>query len=151
MGNGTEPVELTVLCMVCDGDRILLQNRVNPNWHGVTFPGGHVEKGESFVAAVKREILEETGLTIHEPRLCGVKWFLNDDGSRYIVLLYKTDRFEGELVSSDEGEMIWIDRAELDNYNLVNDFREHLRVFDDESVSEFVYERSNDDWIPKLY
>ena len=58
----TENVELTVLCLIEDGDRILLQNRVDRDWQGYTLPGGHVEPGESFVDAVIREMKEETGL-----------------------------------------------------------------------------------------
>lgn len=42
MGN-TEKTELTVMCMICDGTKILVQDRVNKDWPGVTFPGGHVE------------------------------------------------------------------------------------------------------------
>ncbi|MBQ7431883.1 MAG: DUF3427 domain-containing protein [Lachnospiraceae bacterium] len=53
----TENVELTVLCLIQDGDKILLQNRVKKDWKGYTLPGGHVEHGESFVDAVKRESL----------------------------------------------------------------------------------------------
>ncbi len=52
----TENTELTVLCLIEDGDKILLQNRVNNDWHGYALPGGHVESGESFVDAVIREI-----------------------------------------------------------------------------------------------
>ena len=52
----TENVELTVLCLIQDGDWILLQNRVKRDWQGYTLPGGHVEPGESFVDAVKREM-----------------------------------------------------------------------------------------------
>ena len=36
------PVTLTNMCMICDGDRILVQERTDPDWPGVTFPGGHV-------------------------------------------------------------------------------------------------------------
>lgn len=82
-----ERAVVTVLCMVYDGDMILLQDRVKNDWHGYTFPGGHVEKEESFVRAVIREIREETGLTIREPRLCGVKQF-QTDGMRDILYYY---------------------------------------------------------------
>ena len=48
MGN-TEKTELTVMCMICDGTKILVQDRVNKDWPGVTFPGGHVEPGETQI------------------------------------------------------------------------------------------------------
>lgn len=148
-----EKAIVTVLCMVYDGNKILLQDRVKKDWRGVTFPGGHVEKDESFVQAVIREMYEETGLTIKEPKLCGVKQFQTDEDERYIVLLFKTDKFEGKLVSSNEGEMRWIDRDSLNGYALVNDFMELLKVFDCDCYSEFMYERSesDNDWVIRLY
>lgn len=69
----TETVTLTNMCMICDGDKILVQDKIGDVWGGVTFPGGHVEKGESFTDAVIREVFEETGLTIRSPQLCGIK------------------------------------------------------------------------------
>ena len=148
-----EKAIVTVLCMVYNGNKILLQDRVKKDWRGLTFPGGHVEKEESFIQAVIREIYEETGLTIREPKLCGVKQFQTDEDERYIVLLFKTDKFEGTLISSDEGEMRWIDRDSLNDYKLVNDSMDLLKVFDSDCYSEFMYERSNsgDDWLVKLY
>ena len=59
----TERVELTVLCMLHRGNEILHQNRQKKDWCGFTFPGGHVEPGESIVDAVLREMREETGRT----------------------------------------------------------------------------------------
>ena len=53
---------LTNMCMVYDENRILVQDRMNPDWPGITFPGGHVEPKESFVESVIREVKEETGL-----------------------------------------------------------------------------------------
>lgn len=149
----SEKAIVTVLCMVYKDDKILLQDRIKKDWCGLTFPGGKVEKEESFVQAVIREVHEETGLTISEPKLCGVKQFQTDEDERYIVFLFKTDKFEGTLISSDEGEMKWINRASLDECNLVDDFKELLQVFDSESYNEFMYERkkSGDDWIIKLY
>ncbi|WP_160688148.1 8-oxo-dGTP diphosphatase [Clostridium sp. C2-6-12] len=149
----SEKAIVTVLGMVYDGDRILLQNRIKKDWRGFTFPGGHVEKEESFVQAIIREIYEETGLAIREPKLCGVKQFQTDEDERYIVLLFKTDKFEGTLTSSEEGEMKWIHRDSLKDYKLVEDFMELLKVFDSDGYSEFMYERNKlgEDWIVKLY
>ena len=68
MSHPTERCELTNLCMITDAEnRILVQDRTDPSWPGICFPGGHVEPGESFVASVIREVQEETGLTITIP------------------------------------------------------------------------------------
>ena len=64
-----ESCVLTNMCMVYDGDRILVQDRGNPDWPGITFPGGHVEPNESFVRSVIREVKEETGLDITDVQL----------------------------------------------------------------------------------
>lgn len=146
----TENVELTTLCLIYRGDEILLQNRIKKDWRGYTLPGGHVEKGESITKSVIREMKEETGLDIYEPRLCGVKQFPIDDG-RYVVFLYKTDKFEGELASSDEGKVEWVKRSEIDKIDTVSDFTEMLRVFDEDALSEFQYVIEDGEWIAKLY
>ncbi len=147
-----EKAIVTVLCMIYDGNKILLQDRIKEDWRGFTFPGGHVEKEESFVRAVIREMKEETGLTIKEPRICGVKQFQTEEDERYIILLFKTNQFEGTLTSSEEGEMRWIDRESLKDYVLVNDFMELLKIFDSDSYNEFMYERTSaDDWVVRLY
>ena len=132
-----ETVVLTNMCMIYDGQgNILVQDRLDPNWPGVTFPGGHVEPGESFTKAVIREVWEETGLTIEAPKLCGLKQFPEDDGTRYIVMLYKTDKFSGELRSSDEGKVFWIRRSELEQFQLPVSFDQMIRVFEDDAINE---------------
>ena len=149
MGHSTENVELTVLCLIQDGNRLLLQNRVKEDWKGYTFPGGHVEPGESFVAAVVREMKEETGLDIINPRMVGIKQF-PITGGRYIVLLFKATEFSGEVVSSEEGEMEWIDIDELSRVNVVEDFRDLLKVINDPELTEFQYTIEGDEWITHL-
>lgn len=146
----TERAELTVLCLICDEDRILLQNRVKRDWQGYTLPGGHVEPGESFTQAVIREMKEETGLDIRHPVLCGVKQF-PIEGGRYIVLLYKASQFSGTLCSSEEGEMRWISRSELPKLALVDDFAKLLKVMEDETLSEFQYVIEGGKWEVKQF
>lgn len=141
----TENVELTCLCMIYQDDKILLQNRVKKDWCGYTLPGGHIEPGESFVDGVIREMKEETGLTIRHPKLCGVKQF-PIEGGRYLVFLYKTDEFDGEVVSSEEGQMEWICRKDLESFSVVSDFAELLKVMDAENLTEFQYVIENDEW-----
>ena len=137
----SEKAIFTNMCMIYDDNvNILVQDRINPNWPGITFPGGHVDVTESFSKSVIREVYEETGLTIKEPALCGVKQFQTRDNERYIVLFYKTNQFEGRLESSREGEVFWIPRAELFNYELANDFEQMLEVFESDDLSEFYYD-----------
>jgi len=146
-----EQAIFTNLCMVYDHDgNILVQDRRDPDWPGLCFPGGHVEPGESFVESVIREVWEETGLTIENPKLCGTKQFQTRRGERYVVLFYKTDRFSGELKSSDEGEVFWIPRTDLLNYTLCDDFPDMVRVFEEDDLSEFFYYTEKGDWKLKL-
>ena len=110
----SEQAIFTNLCMVYDdAGNILVQDRLDPTWPGICFPGGHVEPGESFVESVIREVWEETGLRIENPILCGTKQFQTQKGERYVVFFYKTNRFSGQLKSSDEGKVFWIPRADL--------------------------------------
>lgn len=141
----TEKVELTVLCLVRKGEKYLLQDRIKNDWRGYTLPGGHIEPEESIVDAVIREMKEETGLTIRNPKLCGVKQF-PIEGGRYIVFLFSADEFEGELVSSVEGKMHWVDKNELDKVNTVSDFHELLEVMLDDKLNEFLYVIEDGEW-----
>lgn len=68
-----EKVEFTNMCMIQDNDKVVVINRKANDWPGITFPGGHVEDGESFTDAIIREIKEEINLNIYSPQLCGIK------------------------------------------------------------------------------
>ncbi len=145
----TENVELTVLCLLTDGNKILLQNRVKRDWQGYALPGGHVEPGESFVDAVIREMKEETGLDIHGPRLVGVKQFPIENG-RYVVLLFKAELFFGTLTSSEEGQMEWVAIDRLPGLKTVDDLGDLLRVMNSPDLSEFQYIVDGDEWTVSL-
>ena len=138
-----EEVELTNMCMVCDGKgNVLVQNKKGDRtWHGWNFPGGHVEQGEFVTPSVVREIREETGLMIENPKLCGIKEFHKEqDGKRFIVFLYVACRFSGELRASDEGDVFWYPLSELKrSKELADGFSEMLPVFTSDEISEVFY------------
>ena len=125
-------VELTNMVMVEDKTtgKVLVQERIK-SWKGISFPGGHVEPGESFVDSATREIKEETGLDIRNLQSCGViHWAHNRNFNRYIVFLYKTSDFSGELLpETDEGRVFWIEPDKLKDMNLSSNFANYLPMF----------------------
>lgn len=143
--------EIANMCVIQDGTKVLVEDRKDPKWPGIAFPGGHVEPGESITASVIREVKEETGLTIEHPTLCGIKDWTRDDGSRYLLFFYKTDKFSGELQSSEEGEVFWAELDALPRMNLAEDMEANLRVFLEDTISEFYYDRQNGGWESQLF
>ena len=121
---------LSNMCMVYKGERILVIDRVKSDWPGLSFPGGHVEKGETLEESVIREIKEETGLTLHSVKFCAIKEWDWGDNVRYLGLLYKSDDFSGEIKSSEEGKVFWINKSEINNYKLSDDFLELFELIE---------------------
>lgn len=146
-----ESAIFTTLCMLSDSNgNILVEDRKDPDWSGLCFPGGHVEPGESFTEAAVREMREETGLTVLDPILCGVKQFQTKNGARYVVFFYKATRWTGTIQSSDEGEVFWISKKDLHKYKTVTDFTEMLKVMESDTLNEFYYFTDNGNWGIKL-
>lgn len=145
--NKTENTIFTNMCMICDGKNVLVQNRVGPTWPGIALPGGHVEYGEPFTDAVIREVFEETGLTVSNLQMCGVKDWMRDDGTRYVVFLYKTNTFTGTLKSSEEGEVMWVPFSELQNMNLSHSLYATLKLFFEDNLTEHFFYKENGEWI----
>ena len=146
-----EKAIFTNLCMISDGKgNVLVEDRKDSSWPGICFPGGHVEPGEAFTDSVVREVFEETGLTIRDPRLCGVKQFPTESGARYVVFFYKATQFTGQIKSSDEGEVFWVPRDQLAQYRCVSDFLDMIQVMESPELNEFQYVVRGDDWQIRL-
>jgi len=110
--------------------RVALIERTT-SWCGWAFPGGHVEEGEAFTDAVKREVYEETGLTLKSVSLCGVKDWIKDDGSRGVVFLYKSSDFDGELTASDEGKVMWVPLCDIGTLELASGMMSLVSIMDE--------------------
>ena len=104
---------LTNMCMICNGEYILVQDRTKGNYTGVVFPGGHIEEDETLTDAVIREVLEETGLRIQEPKLCGIYDWMTETKARYLVFIYQAENFSGTLKASEEGAVRWVLKEEF--------------------------------------
>lgn len=131
---------LTNMCMICNGDKILVQDKINSSYTGVTFPGGHVENGEALADAMIREVFEETGLTIRNPLLCGVYNWICENGDRYFVFLYKTTEFSGVLRSSDEGRVRWISKDTFLDEKLAQGMDKVFEIINNKMYTECFYD-----------
>lgn len=138
-GFAVPEIELTNMCMIYDktNNKVLVQERTK-SWKGISFPGGHVEDGESIVESTIREIKEETGLTISNLKACGVIYLYNEENQdRYFVFNFKTDTYSGELIDeTDEGKVYWVDVEKLPHMNLSSGLKERLPMFFEEKYIE---------------
>ena len=138
----SQKVILTCMCQISNCDNILILDKVNNSYTGVTFPGGHIEETESLTDAVIREVYEETGLTVKNPVMCGIYDWIQDDGTRYFVFLYCANEFSGELHSSDEGEVKWIKKTDFLIQPLAHDMKAVFEIINNEKISECFFEIS---------
>ena len=146
-----EQIELTNMCMIYDNEgNVVVQDKIGKSWGGITFPGGHVEKGESFVDSVIREVKEETGLDIKHPKLCGIKWWRVDKNKRYVAILFKTNEYSGKLKSSIEGKTFWASLYEIPKMKLAPDFDIMLKVFTNNDFCDYESIKVKDEWISIL-
>jgi len=114
----------TNMCMIVDGHgRMLVLNRAKSDWPGLTFPGGHLEEDETLLESVIREVKEETGLKITSPYYRGYILWVNDKKKICeIAYLFLADQYEGEIISSVEGEAFFVDTNNYQQYALSTDF-----------------------------
>lgn len=84
-------------------------------WNGL---GGKIEAGETPEECVIREVYEESGLSIRNPRLCGLLMFPAFKGNDWYVFVFTAQEFTGELIESPEGRLEWIPNDRVLNLNL---------------------------------
>ena len=102
----------TTLCYIERGGQYLMLHRVkkendlnHDKWVGV---GGKFEANESPDECLRREVLEETGLTLTDYRCRGVVTFVSDEWEGEYMYLYTATGFEGKLRECDEGTLEWV-------------------------------------------
>ncbi|MGM9642411.1 MAG: 8-oxo-dGTP diphosphatase [Eubacteriales bacterium] len=128
-------------------DTVLLQDRTK-RFCGGSFPGGHLENGESVYDSCIREIKEETGLTIESLVPCGMVHWNKKDSVHEFIFCYRTSRFSGTLCQCEEGRNYWVERTKLAGENLTSWFRKQLPIFFASDYTELshIYDEETDSY-----
>ena len=112
----------TTLCYLRkDGKYLMLHRTKKENdlnhdkWVGV---GGKFENNESPDECLRREVLEETGLTLTDYRCRGVVTFVSDEWEGEYMYLYTATGFTGEMRECDEGTLEWVPIEDVPNLPL---------------------------------
>lgn len=105
------------------GARYLLTVRGERESHApgtLSLPGGKVESGDAtqdtLEVALKREILEETGVTADSPVYLESKWFRADDGEAVVDVVFLCEYAGGDAAARDPievAEVLWLTAAEV--------------------------------------
>lgn len=113
---------LATLCYVKrDGCTLMIHRNKKANdihegkWNGL---GGKFETGETPEECVIREVLEESGLCIRDPKLCGLLMFPNFKGNDWYVFVFTAKEFTGGLTDSPEGHLEGIPDNKIPDLNL---------------------------------
>ncbi len=129
------PFKNTTLCYIEKDDCYLMLHRTKKEndenrdkWIGI---GGKFEAGESPEDCLLREVIEETGLSLHTFRYRGIVTFVSDslEATEYMHLFTSSD-FSGELKECDEGELEWLKKEKLYELTLWEGDRIFLDLLD---------------------
>lgn len=110
----------TTLCHIERDGKYLMLHRVKKEndlnrdkWVGI---GGKFEDKESPEDCNRREVSEETGLTLHAARYCGIVTFISDKWETEYMHIFHSSDFSGTVKICDEGDLEWVDKKDI--YNL---------------------------------
>ena len=127
----------TTLCYLERGDEYLMLHRTkkendenHDKWIGV---GGKFEANESPEDCMRREIFEETGLTVTDYRYRGIVTFVSDIYEPQYMHLFTVSGWTGEARECDEGELAWIQKQELFDLTLWEGDRIFLKLLQEDA------------------
>lgn len=123
-------VDTVSLILIREGRVLVEKRRIDKATYpgAVVIPGGHVEPGESYTDACRRELREELGVecrgfTFVDKILCVTD--VEDQMNRW----YICEEWVGEPVCTEAEEVFWIGRGEVDRLDLEEDHRVVSRLF----------------------
>ncbi|TWT13221.1 NUDIX domain-containing protein [Planomicrobium sp. CPCC 101079] len=136
---GNIAIQLMSMCLVQDGDRVLLINRpAEKGFPGFIGPGGKVDFPESPTEGAIREVFEETGLVVKKIVYKGLDEYTDSSAnSRYMVFNYLATEFEGDMLEAPpEGELAWVPIKEALDLPMQPWFKKRFPLFFEEETFE---------------
>lgn len=110
-------MRMTTLCYIEQDGKYLMLHRTKKKkdinkdkWIGV---GGHAEEGEGPEECLLREVKEETGLTLTSYQFRGLITFISNECEPELMCLFTADEFTGELITCNEGDLVWVDKTQV--------------------------------------
>lgn len=139
-------VKFWTVCMVQDGDAVLLLDRQHDNQKGFIPPGGKVEFPESFTASAIREVKEETGLAVSDLVYKGLYKYVNPEkNDRYMIFNYISNSFAGELLKdAPEGKPVWVPIEDACQLPMMGSIKKRFPLFFEEGTFEIQVEWDNE-------
>ena len=115
-------MQATTLIYLEQADSYLMMHRISKKqdmnrdkWIGI---GGHIEEGETPEECIRRETLEETGLTLGHIDFRGMITFVSDRFGSEVMYLFHSRDFSGQPAECDEGKLEWVAKSRLSELNL---------------------------------
>lgn len=133
---------LWTVCLIQQGDYVLLLDRQHDDFKGFIPPGGKVEFPESLTEAAIREVKEETGLDVCNLRYKGLYEYVNPvKNDRYMIYNYLTTSFSGTLLeNTQEGKPVWVHVNEVPRLPMQASIRRRFPLFFEEGTFEIQVE-----------
>ncbi|QOR68234.1 8-oxo-dGTP diphosphatase [Cytobacillus suaedae] len=130
--------KLWTMCMIQDGDKVLLMDRQHDHFKGFIPPGGKVEFPESIVEGAIREVKEETGLKVSNLIFKGLYEYVNPTTKdRYMIFNYLSNDFSGELLENPpEGKLVWVSIKEAMDLPMQQSIKRRFPLFFEEGTFE---------------
>lgn len=116
-------MKVSTSCYIEKDSKTLMLHRIKKEndvhfgkWVGL---GGKIEEGESPEECIIREVFEESGLIIKNPKLKGILTFPKfKDNEDWYVFLYTASDFSGDIIDCSEGVLKWVENARMLDLNL---------------------------------
>lgn len=83
------------------------------------FPGGKVEKNETYKECIVREVYEEIGISIVSHELFHTKQYINNNNDKVNLEFFLVRNFSGEPYSKENQKLKLVKISELNQYSIL--------------------------------